>query len=119
MRLIDADALKIKQQEDADLFINAVSLVEKARRDEALNAVANIVNTPTIIPTCIEAHIKAISAVDVMERKLGHWENDTCSVCGKRWDYLMRANADDWGYFDPMPPYCPNCGANMGEQDDG
>lgn len=48
MRLIDADALKAKQQEDADLFINAVSLVEKARRDEALNAVANIVNAPTI-----------------------------------------------------------------------
>lgn len=49
-RLIDADALKAKQQEDADLFINAVSLAEKSRRDEALNAVANIVNAPTIIP---------------------------------------------------------------------
>lgn len=49
-RLIDADALKAKQQEDADLFINAVSLEEKSRRDEALNAVANIVNAPTIIP---------------------------------------------------------------------
>ena len=48
-RLIDADALKAKQQEDADLFINAVSLAEKSRRDEALNAVANIVNAPTII----------------------------------------------------------------------
>ena len=50
MRLIDADKLKAKQQEDADLFINAVSLAEKSRRDEALNAVANIVNAPTIIP---------------------------------------------------------------------
>lgn len=49
-RMIDADALKAKQQEDADLFINAVSLAEKSRRDEALNAVANIVNAPTIIP---------------------------------------------------------------------
>ena len=49
-RLIDADKLKAKQQEDADLFINAVSLAEKSRRDEALNAVANIVNAPTIIP---------------------------------------------------------------------
>ena len=49
-RLIDADALKAKQQEDADLFVNAYTLMEKSRRDEALNAVANIVNAPTIIP---------------------------------------------------------------------
>ena len=53
-RLIDADKLKAKQQEDADLFINAVSLAEKSRRDEALNAVANIVNAPTIIPASFE-----------------------------------------------------------------
>ena len=50
-RLIDADALKAKQQEDADLFINAYTLMEKSRRDEALNAVANIVNAPTVIPS--------------------------------------------------------------------
>ena len=48
-RLIDADALKAKQQEDADIFQNAFTLMEKSRRDEALNAVANIVNAPTII----------------------------------------------------------------------
>lgn len=46
--LIDRDALKAKQQEDADLFIG--SRVDIERRDEALNAVANIVNAPTIIP---------------------------------------------------------------------
>lgn len=49
-RLIDADALKEKQMYDADLFKGAHGLMEKARRDEALNAVANIVNAPTIIP---------------------------------------------------------------------
>lgn len=27
--------------------------------------------------------------------------------------YNMVQNADDWGYFDPMPDYCPNCGAKM------
>ena len=48
--LIDRDVLKAKQQEDADLFIDAYTLMEKSRRDEALNAVANIVNAPTIIP---------------------------------------------------------------------
>ena len=48
-RLIDADILKAKQQEDADLFYNAHTFMDKLRRDEALNAVANIVNMPTII----------------------------------------------------------------------
>lgn len=48
MRLIDADVLKAKQQEDADLFIGDNTLSGKSRRDEALNAVANIVNAPTV-----------------------------------------------------------------------
>ena len=54
-RLIDADALKQKQQEDADLFKSAYTLEAKIRRDESLNAVANIVNAPTIIPADEEA----------------------------------------------------------------
>jgi len=49
-RLIDADKLKAVQQKDADLFRNATTWGEKSRRDEALNAVANIVNAPTVIP---------------------------------------------------------------------
>lgn len=65
-RLIDADVLQAKQQEDADLFIDSnsledadlfvdsYSLTDKIRRDEALNAVANIVNAPTIIPASEE-----------------------------------------------------------------
>lgn len=48
MRPIDADKLKAKQQEDADLFIGDDTLSGKSRRDEALNAVANIINAPTI-----------------------------------------------------------------------
>lgn len=49
-RLIDADALRAKQQEDADLFQGSTAYCDKCRRDEAMNAVANIVNAPTIIP---------------------------------------------------------------------
>lgn len=49
-RLIDADALRAKQQEDADLFQGSTAYGDKCRRDEAMNAVANIVNAPTIIP---------------------------------------------------------------------
>ena len=48
-RLIDADALKIEQLEDADFFAGSDLQDDVVRRDEALNAVANIVNAPTII----------------------------------------------------------------------
>ena len=87
MRLIDADALKAKQQEDADLFIGDDTLSGKSRRDEALNAVANIVNAPTIDPV-----------------RHGHWERYLevglkwcCSECTSR-------------FITPFN-YCPNCGA--------
>lgn len=48
-RLIDADALKDVQQADADFFKGSSDYGEKCRYDEAINAVANIVNAPTII----------------------------------------------------------------------
>lgn len=49
-RLIDADELKDVQQADADFFKGSSDYGEKCRYDEAINAVANIVNAPTIIP---------------------------------------------------------------------
>ena len=52
--LIDREALKAKQQEDADLFKRSASYGDRCRRDEAMNAVANIVNAPTIIPASEE-----------------------------------------------------------------
>ena len=48
-RLGDLDALKDVQQADADFFKGSNDYGEKCRRDEAINAVANIVNAPTII----------------------------------------------------------------------
>ena len=48
--LIDRDALKDVQQADADFFKGSSDHGEKCRYDEAINAVANIVNAPTIIP---------------------------------------------------------------------
>lgn len=104
MRLIDADALKVKQQEDADLFKGDDTLSGKSRRDEALNAVANIVNAPTIDPV-----------------RHGHWEH------GKELsrDYIGYAcigvDYDKWWCSEcnyhvkkrPLWRYCPNCGAKM------
>lgn len=43
----------------------------------------------------------------------GRWDGNDCTVCKLPWNYNMVQNADDWGYFDPMPDYCPNCGAKM------
>lgn len=57
-------------------------------------------------------------AIEILEGiKKGHWyvegETEYCSVCNLPWNYNMTMNGDDWGYFDPMPNFCPNCGADM------
>lgn len=59
--------------------------------------------------------LRGMTAADVEPVKHGRWDGDTCSACKLRWDYCMVQNAQDWGYFDPMPDYCPNCGARMDE----
>ena len=48
--------------------------------------------------------------------KKGYWtgyDGQYCSVCKLPWNYYMTMNGDDIGYFDPMPKFCPNCGAKM------
>lgn len=49
-RFIDADELIEKQKEDAEIFMGSTNYGDKVRYDEAMNAVANIVNAPTVIP---------------------------------------------------------------------
>ena len=60
--------------------------------------------------------IDRIPAADVAPVVHGRWDGDNCTVCKLPWNYNMTQNADDWGYFDPMPDYCPNCGAKMDEE---
>ena len=63
-------------------------------------------------------------AFDALERDRpkGYWyvdgETEHCSVCKLPWNAYMRENGDDWGYFDPMPKFCPHCGAEMRSDDD-
>lgn len=65
-------------------------------------------------------NLKNAPAADVAPVVRGRWDGDTCTVCKLPWNYNMVQDADDWGYFDPMPDYCPNCGAKLdgGEGDE-
>lgn len=53
---------------------------------------------------------------DVAPVAHGRWDGNDCTVCKLPWNYNMVQDADDWGYFDPMPDYCPNCGAKMDKE---
>ena len=59
--------------------------------------------------------VENFPAADVAPVRHGRWDGDNCTVCKLPWSYNMTQDADDWGYFDPMPDYCPNCGAKMDE----
>ena len=50
VRLIDANALFMKQKSHADLYANSTVHDDMVRRDEALAALAEILNAPTIGP---------------------------------------------------------------------
>lgn len=57
--------------------------------------------------------LNSIPAADVAPVVHGRWDGDNCTACKLPWKWNMVQDADDWGYFDPMPDYCPNCGARM------
>lgn len=57
--------------------------------------------------------IERLPVADVVPVVHGRWDGNNCTVCKLPWNYNMVQDADDWGYFDPMPNYCPNCGAKM------
>ena len=64
--------------------------------------------------------LREMPAADVRPVVRGEWVADryggtTCSVCGLSPDENRVDNADDWGRWEPFPPFCPNCGANMRE----
>lgn len=61
----------------------------------------------------VRSIVRRTPAADVAPVAHGRWDGDNCTVCKLPWNYNMTQNADDWGYFDPMPDYCPNCGAKM------
>ena len=63
----------------------------------------------------IEAYTTVYRALKKLDEE-GYWtgyDGQYCFVCGLPWNYYMTMNGDDIGYFDPMPNFCPNCGAKM------
>lgn len=58
--------------------------------------------------------VDAIPAADVAPVVHGRWEpgNPICPICGE--NKFKELDADIWA--DWMPPYCPNCGADMREE---
>lgn len=68
----------------------------------------------------VKFDIEGFPAADVAPVVHGRWDGNDCTVCKLPWNYNMVQDADDWGYFDPMPDYCPNCGARIdgGDNDD-
>ena len=61
----------------------------------------------------VRSIVRRTPVADVAPVVHGRWDVYNCTVCKLPWNYNMTQNADDWGYFDPMPDYCPNCGAKM------
>jgi hypothetical protein len=61
----------------------------------------------------VKFDIEEFPVADVAPVVHGRWDGNDCTVCKLPWNYNMVQDADDWGYFDPMPDYCPNCGAKM------
>lgn len=61
----------------------------------------------------VQTIIQQVPAADVKPVVHGRWDGNNCTHCQLPWNYNMVQGADDWGYFDPMPDFCPNCGAHM------
>ena len=61
--------------------------------------------------------IRYMDAADVAPVVHGRWEpgNPICPICGE--SKFKELDADIWA--DWTPPYCPNCGADMREEDNG
>lgn len=95
MRLIDAEALMQKLSR----------MIDYCKKDTKVNAITALFQVGDAIMDA-----PTIEAKPVVH---AHWEGGTCSHCKLPWNYNMTDNGDDWGYFDPMPDYCCNCGAQM------
>ena len=84
MRLIDADALKEKFKEHYDFFVSAykneqdMSLADKARVDEILNSMAEVINAPTVC------------GIEQIRDEIEEWGKDECAIRHGCFDEVLR-----------------------------
>lgn len=109
---ISADALRAYLVKSEKEFSKSV-LEHRIRQDTATLAYFMLKGIADAIGGC-----DLPFAADVEERRHGHWIHKhfgnfgqtKCSVCGSR-------NSTDNIYENPCKPYCPNCGAEMDEEE--
>lgn len=105
--------MNLQTQEDGVKYQHVLREVKRMTREEAINAI-KCNYPPENYSMLREALDMAIEALE--EVKEGYWysyDPERCSVCKLPWNYNMTMNGDDCEYFDPMPNFCPNCGAKM------
>lgn len=86
-------------------YISRDMAIARLTKVEVTNRLATMTDAKRVIAE--------MPAADVAPVVHGRWDGNDCTVCKLPWNYNMVQDADDWGYFDPMPDYCPNCGARM------
>ena len=71
-------------------------------------------------------YLNKIPAADVVEVRHGEWEKDPIAIRddGEIYDYrcsvcTARAHKGEYGNYDYITDYCPNCGAKMDGKGEG
>ena len=101
----------ISRQAVLDLIYELQNFYEnEGKESEDFNSKMMYVGSVNAL-TAMEDGLSDIPAADVRPVVYGEWEpgNPVCPVCGE--DKFKGLDADIWA--DWQPPFCPNCGADM------
>ena len=98
-------------------------MAEYIDREATLNAIENAFDRETILNRFVRKiaiiAVKKVPAADVRPVVHGYWIDEYIPSTDCDGYHVSRCSVCDWNY--PMfdKPYCPNCGADMREVDDG
>ena len=110
--LISRQAAIDRATKEHDFFRGAVTVSDKARRDELLNVMCWLGELPPVQPEQPEPKRGEWLERDVIDEPKGkhitQWQSARCSVCG-------RYHTTPYLYSFTHYNFCPNCGADMRE----
>ena len=110
--LISRQAAIDRATKEHDFFRGAVTVSDKARRDELLNVMCWLGELPPAQPEQPEPKRGEWLERDVIDEPKGkhitQWQSARCSVCG-------RYHTTPYLYSFTHYNFCPNCGAEMRE----